>query len=321
MTVLLSPLRVQRPRRLLALLALLTLVTGLSLSMTVPNRRQAVELDEQVLPSIRLVHEMVVAVDEARGLSALHLLRADAAEQRELERRLQAVRQRIERRLAASRQRLGDDTERGHFLRVNGRLAAYWSVQERLLAASRQAVDEPVAAAQARALLAGESQQAFQQLRAELDAWWAYTDRLAGLAQGQAVAQARLQLGLLGLQGLLALGALACVLVGRRATSTAPPQPPPGGAAAFAPPAAASDEAVVGAPGGTAPALDQVAFHARLLALNAAVVAARAGTTTPLSNEVEDDMRQLATTLGDTAARLRALVAGNKTGRGRYNPP
>ena len=131
----------QRRRWSTLLLLALVLVTGLSLSMTRQQGARLAEVDELILPSVRLVHEMTVVVDEARGLSALHLLRADPVERQDLEDRLQAARQRIERRMAASRQRLADDTERRHFQRVRASLSAYWAAQDRLLAASRLAVD------------------------------------------------------------------------------------------------------------------------------------------------------------------------------------
>ena len=192
MTLPLSVPASRRLRRLSALLLLaLALVTGVLMTRQSANR--LAEVDELILPSVRLVHEMTVVVDEARGLSALHLLHADRAQQRALEDRMQAARLRIERRMAVSRERLADDTERRHFQRVRTSLTAYWAAQDRLLAVSRQAANTPPAAAQARLLLSGDSQAAFHQLRSDLDAWWAYTDERAGLAAVQDASQARQQ--------------------------------------------------------------------------------------------------------------------------------
>lgn len=333
-----------QPRRWSALLLLaLALATGLSVSMTRQSGARLAEVDELILPSVRLVHEMTAVVDEARGLSALHLLRADRVEQRDLEDRLQAARQRIERRMAVSRQRLADDTERRHFQRVRTSLSAYWAAQERLLVASRQAADTPPAANQARALLSGDSQAAFQQLRADLDAWWAYTDELVGVALAQAASQARQQALLLGLQALLLLGLGACLLVGRSTRgagartaqalwpSTGPATGPVTGPltgpatalAVLSPPAPPpvsrrpADEPAV--------SLDQLALQARLLALNAAVAAARGGgvgpsarggvgpsargAVGPSARRAEQDLRRLAVQLSATATRLSSLAA------------
>ena len=312
----------RRLRRLSALLLLaLVLVTGVSLSMTRQSGHRLAEVDELILPSVRLVHEMTLVVDEARGLSALHLLRADAADRQDLEDRLQAARQRIERRMAVSRQRLADDTERRHFHRVRTSLTAYWAAQDILLAASRQSADLAPAAAQARALLGGDSQSAFQQLRADLEAWWAYTDELTGLVLVQGASQARQQGLLLLVQALLLMGLVACALAGRRtrvfdapaatrtpwpaSASASPPPPPP-------PPNGPAEPLAV--------TLDQLAFQARELALNAAVAAARGGAVGQAATPVERDLRRLAAQLGATATRLTALAASPQTGAGPGDP-
>lgn len=301
----------RRLRRLSALLLLaLVLVTGLSLSMTRQSGHRLAEVDELILPSLRLVHEMTVVVDEARGLSALHLLRADAADQQDLEVQLQAARQRVERRMAVSRQRLADDTERRHFQRVRSSLTAYWAAQDHLLAASRQSADLPPAAAQARALLGGDSQAAFQQLRADLDAWWAYTDELAGLALVQGASQARQQGGLLLVQALLVLGLVACALsrrltrVADAPTATLSPAPAPASASASVPNLSAEPPAMT---------LDQLACQVRLLALNAIVAAARGGAADQAATPVERDLVRLAAQLGATATRLSAMAASPQT--------
>ena len=303
----------RRLRRLSALLLLaLVLVTGLSLSMTRQSGHRLAEVDELILPSLRLVHEMTVVVDEARGLSALHLLRADAADQQDLEVQLQAARQRVERRMAVSRQRLADDTERRHFQRVRSSLTAYWAAQDHLLAASRQSADLPPAAAQALALLGGDSQAAFQQLRADLDAWWAYTDELAGLALVQGASQARQQGGLLLVQALLVLGLVACALsrrltrVADAPTATLSPAPAPASASA----SASVPNLSAGPPAMT---LDQLACQVRLLALNAIVAAARGGAADQAATPVERDLVRLAAQLGATATRLSAMAASPQT--------
>ena len=301
----------RRLRRLSALLLLaLVLVTGVSLSMTRQSGHRLAEVDELILPSVRLVREMTLVVDEARGLSALHLLRADAADRQDLEVRLQAARQRIERRMAVSRQRLADDTERRHFQRVRSSLTAYWAAQDHLLAASRQSADLPPAAAQARALLGGDSQAAFQQLRADLDAWWAYTDELAGLALVQGASQARQQGGLLLVQALLVLGLVACALsrrltrVADAPTATLSPAPAPASASASVPNLSAEPPAMT---------LDQLACQVRLLALNAIVAAARGGAADQAATPVERDLVRLAAQLGATATRLSAMAASPQT--------
>lgn len=311
----------RRLRRWSTLLLLaLVLVTGVSLSMTRQQGARLAEVDELILPSVRLVHEMTVVVDEARGLSALHLLRADPAERQDLEERLQAARQRIERRMAVSRQRLADDTERRHFQQVRASLSAYWAAQDRLLAASRLAVDTPPAATQARDLLGGDSQSAFQQLRADLDAWWAYTDELAGMALSQGASQARQQSLLLGVQACLLLVLGACLLAGRQPPGAGAPTPRRARpSASLSTPAPVPAPASAPAPASNGPAepvpmsLAQLAFQARLLALNATVAAARGGAVGQADAPAEQELRRLAAQLGATATGLSALAASPPT--------
>ena len=59
--------------------------------------------------------------------------------------------------------------------------------------------------------------------------------------------------------------------------------------------------------------LAQLAFQARLLALNAAVAAARGGAVGQAATPAEQDLRRLAAQLGATATRLSALAAGPPT--------
>ena len=59
--------------------------------------------------------------------------------------------------------------------------------------------------------------------------------------------------------------------------------------------------------------LAQLAFQARLLALNAAVAAARGGAVGQAATPAEHDLRRLAAQLGATATRLSALAASPPT--------
>ena len=62
--------------------------------------------------------------------------------------------------------------------------------------------------------------------------------------------------------------------------------------------------------------LDQLAFQARVLALNAAVAAARGGAAGQAATPVERDLRRLAAQLGAAATRLTAMAASPQTGAG-----
>jgi len=161
----------QRTRGLLALLILLVgLVAGVAVSQTEAAGSASRSFSEVVIPSMKRVHDLVTAVDEVRGLSALHLLLRDATERSALETRLQAERRLIDKRMAAYGKRLVDDTDRQHFDAVQKSLAGFWAAQDKLLAASRRVPADPAAASEAREVMAGEAQAAFRQLTTDLEA-------------------------------------------------------------------------------------------------------------------------------------------------------
>lgn len=249
------------------LLVLLGLSTALSL---LQSRQQTVHLavlTQATRPSVRLLRDLSGQVDELRGMLALHLMLNGTAEAATLESRMANARVRIEQQLASFEARLGDTVERGHFDAVRVSLGVFLVEQERLLVISRQGARDASQAAQARGLLIGASQQAYQALSTELTAWWTYLEQQTDRAVHRAQAAAG---GLMPVQlGLLALGVLAALLRGQRRRSGDGLQ-------------------------ALAEMVDQIAIQSHLLALNVAVESARAG---PLGIElagVADAARSLA---------------------------
>mgnify|MGYP001197027312 CR=1 FL=1 len=207
----------QRLRGLLALFILLVgLLAGVTMSHTQSASSASRHFSEVVMPSMKRVHDLVAAVDEVRGLSALHLLVHDDAERAALESRLSAERRMIDKRMAAYGKRLVDDIDRQHFEAVQKSLTTFWAAQDKLLAAARRAPGDPAAAAEARSLVSGEAQAAFRQLAADLEAWWAYVERLAEQAAASASQKALtlllpslLAVAIAALVGMVAGGLLA----------------------------------------------------------------------------------------------------------------
>ena len=193
---------------LLMLLLALCLLAGVSFSQNLAADQHQGVFEQQRVPAVRLVRELALAVDDTRGLVALHLLLRSADARAEVEQRLQAARARIDRRMAASARVLTDDADRAHYAAVQERLLAYWAAHDQLLAASRLLLTEATAADAARGLMQGASQQAFDALRAELEAWADHAEQAALVAAQQARAAAW-QAWLLSFTGLtLALLAL-----------------------------------------------------------------------------------------------------------------
>ncbi len=278
--------------RLRGLLALLLLTLGLLAGVTVSRSQQVIAqqavVDEVMLPVVKQVHALSRAVDEQRGMAALHLLLRSAADRDEVERRLSSSRQRAERLMAAFGQRLVDDTDRSHHRAVLISLASFWSAQDRVLAASRRAPGDAAAAALARELLGGESQQAYHQVSADLDAWWAYTEDAAVRSARLAKASAQQLLWLAG--GAAALVVLA--LLGLLVSAMRRPGRP---AELFGRDTAAAR-------------LDGSTLQQHLRALNAAVTSARRGEPGRAAGLSAQEARQLADQVDAAACDLRELI-------------
>ena len=257
--------------RFRGLLLLLLLALGLLASVSMSQSREAEQhqqaVSETLLPAMKQLRELSAAVDESRGLLALHLLLRKTDERAQVEQRLQVARAGIERRMAAHGRELIDDADRQLHAAVQASLLSYWSANDQLLAASRQAAtdspaaDSPAADA-ARALMQGESQQAFARLRADIDNWWQHTEQAAAASARLASAAARwawaAALAGLALGSLPLLWLLWLLASGRQRAVSGPGQ------------AAAGPEQA-----------DRSALQQPLQALNAAVAAARHGEPGP----------------------------------------
>ena len=236
-------------RAVAGLLLLLAASVGLAALQSRQQDTHLAFLEREVLPAAGQLREVAGQVDELRGLLALHLMLGGTADAGALEAQMQARQVSIRQRLGVFEKRQRNATEQGHCDTVKASLALFLAEQDKLLALSRQGSQDAAAAAQARNLLIGPAQQAYQRLGADLAAWSAYVEQQGEVALRQAHAAAG---GLLPVQiGLLAL-ALLLAWVARINT----------------PPYRHDDLAIT---------LDGIAEQSHVLALNAAVEAAVAG--------------------------------------------
>lgn len=288
----LTPPPATRLRHLLVLLLLaLGLLAGVSVSQTHALHAEAVQAETVRLPALIAVNDMARLVDEQRGVAALHLTLADAAGRHELEARLKAGRDAVERRLVDLARLTVDEAGQVHHRGVSQGLAAFWDAQDRLITVSRRAAADAEAARQARGLLAGEAQQAFLRVRADIGAWSAHLEQVA-VQQAAAARQA----AHLMVQAVWALAALAALAL---AVGWAVLRWPQARAPAFA------------APGGPDTAIPQrlrsgIAPH--LQALNAAVATARRGEPGRGAGLSAEEATRLADQVAAAAQGLRKLV-------------
>ena len=200
----------------LLLMLLLALSTALSLSRSRSLDQQLSGFELGTLPTVHLLHGLGTGVEELRGMAALHLMLSGTAEMTALEAQMQSRRQQLGLRLAACASRLTVGSDQQHYGAVQASMARFWVEQDRLAALSRRAAADPVAAAAARALLVGPALQAFQQLGAEIEAWWLEVEseaqQQAQQAHADAASTAWQLLGLVALALLVAIGGMGRLL-------------------------------------------------------------------------------------------------------------
>ncbi len=173
-------------------LLLLGVITLVALLQTRQADTQLAYLENTTLPAVKRVHELAALVDDLRGLSALHLLHRGDAEQDMIEAQMAADRNKLTQGLAAyGKQVPVAGADRQLYEAVKASMATFWATLDRLILASRQSARDPGAGEQARALLSGESQRAFQQLSADLDALWVHHEEQAEKVAKAAHAEAR----------------------------------------------------------------------------------------------------------------------------------
>lgn len=248
-----KPLLLRSPgQRLAGALALLLMVvlalnTALSLSRNRSLDQQLSGFELGTLPTVRLLHGLGTGVEELRGMAALHLMLSGTAEMTALEAQMQDRRQQLGLRLAACASRLKGGSDQQHYGAVQASMARFWVEQDQLAALSRQAAADPVAAAAARALLVGPALQAFQQLGADIEAWWLEVETEANQQARQAHADAASTAWqLLGLAALALLAVVGCMgrlhaagIAAMRAETVPAAAPATAGPAAGSPAAAA----------------------------------------------------------------------------------
>lgn len=288
----LTPPPATRLRHLLVLLLLaLGLLAGVSVSQTHALHAEALQTETVRLPALIAVNDMARLVDEQRGVAALHLTLADATGRNELEARLKASRDAVERRLADLARLTADEAGQVHHRGVSQGLAAFWEAQDRLITVSRRAAADAEAARQARALLAGEAQQAFLRVRADIGAWSTHLEQ-AAVQQAAASRQA----AHLMVQAVWALAALAALALAVGWAVLRWPQ-------AKAPAFAAAD-----GPDTAMPQRLRSGIDPHLQALNAAVATARRGAPGRGAGLSAEEATRLADQVAAAAQGLRKLV-------------
>jgi methyl-accepting chemotaxis protein len=175
---------------------------------------------ENILPSLRIVHQIDNAVSDARRLEQQHILTEDDKERKSLTERLGKGRARIAQLLKDYEPVVSGDEDRELMNKVSAGWAVYLAAQEKVLKASEESVSDPTQATAARELTFGPARAAFTPLRESVGKWWDYNERVATATTESAVQAYRRVLWTFALASAFALlvGVLAALTITRSIT-------------------------------------------------------------------------------------------------------
>jgi len=172
---------------------------------------------ENILPSLRLVHQIDANLNEARRLEAQHILTEDDKEKKVLGARIAKARDNLKQRLKDYELLAADDTDRGLLKKVSDQTLAYLALEDKLLKASEESASDPTQGTAAREMLFGPMSSAFSSLRDDVVKWWDYNEKIAGDATASAESAFKRVLWVFAIATLvaLAIGIVAAITMTR----------------------------------------------------------------------------------------------------------
>ncbi len=165
----------------IAFFMVLVLLCGLTAVALLQFRHLKDDADyfgRNILPSVAVVHRVNTQMQDIRRFENQHLMFRTRAEKLDVEARIAKAREAARKGLADYVQLVSDDTDRKNLEAMRGAVDGFFTVQDKVLEASRKAESDPKADELARALLLGESRQAYQKVSSAAEAWWGYNEEL-----------------------------------------------------------------------------------------------------------------------------------------------
>jgi len=163
-----------------------------------------------ILPSLRTIHQIDGAVSDARRLEQQHILTDDDREKKVLGERIAQTREDLKKQLRAYEPLVSDDEDRALLHKVGEGLKGYLAAQDKVLKASSDSASDPTQGTAAKEMSFGMAQAAFTPVRESVDQWWAYNERLAATTTASAEATYQRVLWIFAIVSLVAL----CIGVG-----------------------------------------------------------------------------------------------------------
>jgi methyl-accepting chemotaxis protein len=199
------------------LLALMLAMAGIGALLTKSINGYAEVYPKNILPSLRLIHQIDGAVSNARRLEQQHILVDDGQQKKALGGEVAKARDELRKALKDYEPLAADDEDRGHLKRVAAAVDAMAIVQDKVLKASEDSAADPTQATAARELNTTTSRERFLALREAVSKWWDYNETLAAKATASANTAYRrvLWIFLLASVVALAVGVAAAITITR----------------------------------------------------------------------------------------------------------
>ena len=202
------------------LLVLMLAMAGVGALLAKSINYYAEYYPENVLPSLRDIHQIDGAISDARRLEQQHILTDDDKEKKSLGTRIGKAREDARRLLKEYESLVSDEEDRAFLKKINDGLATYFAVQDKVLQASNDSAADPTQGTAAKELTFGPARAAFTPVRDAVNQWWAYNEKLAAKTTASAEAAYRRVLVIFAGAALVALviGVLAAVTIARSIT-------------------------------------------------------------------------------------------------------
>jgi methyl-accepting chemotaxis protein len=161
------------------LLALMLTMAGVGAGLTNSINRYAEYYPENVLPSLRTIHQIDAGISDVRRFEQQHILSEDDKVKKELVGQIAKARSDIRQRFKDYELLAADDEDRGLLKTVREGAEAYFAGQDKVLKASEDSAADPTQGTAARELN-GAARAIFLPLRQNVGKWWDYNEKLAG---------------------------------------------------------------------------------------------------------------------------------------------
>jgi len=203
------------------LLALMLAMAGVGAMLAKSINYYAEYYPENILPSLRVIHQVDGAISDARRLEQQHILTEDDKEKKALSARIAKARSDLQQRFKDYDLLASDDQDRALRDKVRDGMNAYVAVQDKVLKASEDSAADPTQGTAARDLTFGAGRAAFTPVRDTVTQWWDYNEKLAGQTTEAAVAAYRRVLWIFAIASIVALviGVLAALAISRSITA------------------------------------------------------------------------------------------------------